>query len=196
MRTERIARWTALGLSALLGLLALAGCPGTLKDKERFLPDGGGGGAGGAAACADVSTVPAQIFANKCGGNGCHGAMAPQQGLDLESPGVAARVVGVPAKECTGILADPQDPAGSVLYTKLLDTPPCGARMPFNLAKLSATEIACVKEWIAGQTGGASTSTGGATASSSASGTGGMGGGGGAGGSGGQGTGTSSSTGM
>src|SRR4051812_2866149 len=110
MRIERI---LGLGLAGVLSAAALAGCPGTLKDKERFLVDGGGGGA---APCPDV---PAEILAGKCGGNGCHGGTVPAQGLDLESPGVAARVVGKPAMECTGILADPQDPTGSVIYTKL-----------------------------------------------------------------------------
>lgn len=151
-------------LTGLGWLAALAGCPGTLKDKERFL-DGG--------PCPDV---PAAILAAKCGGSSCHGATKPQQGLDLESPGVAARVVGHPAQECTGILADPGAPEASVLYTKLLDTPPCGGRMPLGPDKLSDQEVGCVKQWIAEQT----------AAPTGGGGMGGAGGGGGNGGAGGK----------
>src|SRR6187551_2514877 len=103
----RIDRSALLALGMALSALVLAGCPGTLDDKERFLADAGkaGNGAsepdGGDAAppdagpdlgsCGDVVT---RIFVPSCGGTGCHGAIAAQQDLDLVSPGVAARVVG------------------------------------------------------------------------------------------------------
>jgi hypothetical protein len=91
---------------------------------------------------------------------------------------VAARVVGQLAQECDGILADPQDPAGSILYRKLESTPPCGARMPFGSGnELSDAEIACVKSWIGEQVPQGTSSGAGGTG-----GTGGMGGSGGIGG--------------
>ena len=160
MRTDRIVlALLSLGLVAVLG-----GCPGSLDNKADFLDAGltsssASGSTGGVDPCGDV---PVDILAAKCGGAGCHGAKAPQNGLDLESPEVASRVVGVAAKLCPGILAKPSDPANSVIYTKLLDTNKCGVPMPFNRTALTPKEIACVKTWIGNQGGGTSTGAGGA----------------------------------
>jgi hypothetical protein len=134
---RRRGAWTwVAGLALLVG----SGCPGRLRDKERFLVDG--------SSCGDVV---ATIFVPKCGATICHGGTAPQQGLDLVSAGVAARVVGVAAKGCAATLADPGDPEASLLYTKLAPNPPCGSQMPLAQSPLSDTEAACVLEWIAGQ---------------------------------------------
>ena len=142
--------WVALGL-ALLGATA---CPGKLTDKERFLVDGAVPVGGDAAASDDggdgCGDVVARIFVPRCGG-ACHGATAPQQGLDLVSAGVAARVVGVAATSCAATLADPADPASSFLYTKLAAKPPCGGQMPLAQLPLSAADTACVLSWIAAQ---------------------------------------------
>jgi hypothetical protein len=142
MSTDR-RRAYAAGI-VLLGGLLLAGCPGTLKDEARFLTGSGGGGA---AACPDV---PTQLFPSSCGIAGCHAPPTAAEGLDLVSPGVAARVVGVAAMECAGILADPSDPTGSMIYRKIEGPPPCGALMPLGQPMLSASDIACVETWIAG----------------------------------------------
>jgi hypothetical protein len=149
---SRTRSWWLWG--AGLALLGLTGCPGTLHDKERFLTDAAPSGEGDAdagedpGACGDVVT---RIFVPSCGGTGCHGAMAPQQGLDLVSPGVAARVVGVSGTGCTGTLAAPADPANSLLYTKLATSPSCGAQMPLARPPLSSADAACILAWIAGQ---------------------------------------------
>jgi hypothetical protein len=153
MRIDRIALvFCGYGLFA-----ALFGCAGSLDDKESFL-DGGTGSGGATGACSDV---PAQIFSVKCGGAGCHGPSAPQQGLNLESPGVASRVVGVTAKECMGMLADPQNPGGSLIYTKLLSGVTCGAQMPLARPSLAPAEIDCVKAWIQAQAPSGATSSSG-----------------------------------
>lgn len=141
-RVSRILRLCACLLPTLL-----AGCPGTLDDKERFVVDAGSD-SNDTSGCGDV---PSRIFVPSCGTNGCHGATAPQQGLDLVSPGLDTRLVGVQAKTCSGILADPQNPAGSLLYTKLLAQPSCGARMPLAREPLSDADTACVLGWIAAQ---------------------------------------------
>ncbi len=171
MRTEIKALF--VGAAALTWCLALAGCPGKLRDPGRFT-DGGLGGGGGAA-CPDV---PTEILAMKCAGSSCHGATMPQLDLDLVSPGLAERVVGKMAGECKVPLADPADPEGSQLYVKIIGNE-CGGRMPPG-TPLSDSEIACVKEWIAGltpsaATGSSATGTGGgaggmAAASSSSTG--------------------------
>ena len=160
MRIDRI----ALFFCGCGALAALNGCPGTLDDKARFLDGGGGGGVGGN--CADV---PGQIFAPTCGGTGCHGPMSPQQGLDLASPGVAARVVGVHGKTCTGVLADPANPGGSLLYTKVLPGVACGAQMPLARPVLPQADVDCIKIWIQAQGPGGTTSSSGSSAASASS---------------------------
>jgi hypothetical protein len=154
MRIERPRRWVAAAFGGLL--LAAAGCPGTLTDKERFLNDAGtdtavpldAAGETGTGACGDVVM---HIFQPQCGNSGCHGAVAPQQNLDLVSAGVAARVVGVSGTECSGVLANPASPETSLLYTKLSSHPPCGAQMPLAATALSSADMACVLAWIAAQ---------------------------------------------
>lgn len=171
MRTDRI----VLALLSLGLVAAVAGCPGSLDNKADFLAAGmtsssasGSTGTGMMDACGDV---PVDILAAKCGGTGCHGVKAPQNDLDLESPDVATRVVGVPAKLCSGILAKPSDPANSVIYTKTLETNTCGARMPLARPALSQKEIDCIKTWIGNQGGGTSTGAGGAGGAGGGSGT-------------------------
>ena len=178
MRTDRCARSHLSALSALfatgitLSALLLTGCPGTLAHPEHFLlavagaSSGGNGAGGGGAAlpgagsgaeagagpdtgpCGDVVT---RIFIPSCGGTGCHGAVGAQQDLDLVSPGVADRVVGVQGTGCVSTLADPTSPEASLLYQKLLPTPPCGSPMPLARPALSDEDMACVLAWIAAQ---------------------------------------------
>jgi hypothetical protein len=175
MRTEQSLASKALRLftqtwwlAVLLAALGpLAGCPGQLENKAEFeayaaahgdagAPDGlnvagtssGTAGTASTGACGDVV---ARIFTPSCGGTACHSAMAPQQDLDLVSPGVAARVVGVPAKVCLQTLADPKHPEQSLLYQKLAIKPPCGAQMPLARPPLSSGDVACVLGWIAAQ---------------------------------------------
>lgn len=141
MRIDRPAR-IKLALWALAipcALVALSACPGTLQDKERFLQTG------------DCPDIEAELFPQQCGGTGCHGAVSPAAALDLVSPNVASRVVGVSAAGCVGTLADPDAPEQSVLYTKLTDPPPCKDRMPLGKDPLSNTHILCVRDWIAAQ---------------------------------------------
>ena len=113
--------------------LAWAGCAGTLADPAAFTDATGDSGAANigvdapaAASCPDVPT----LFIQSCGTSGCHDATTKAEGLDLWSPGVASRLVGVAAAEGVGLLIDPSTPSKSVVYTKLLTTPPFGARMP------------------------------------------------------------------
>ena len=160
-------KWRASSRLALAGALCLlAGCPGELSNKAEFEAYAAAHGDAGAPAmmneagttsttagtgngtCGDVIT---RIFVPTCGGTGCHSAMAPQQGLDLVSPGVASRVVGVSAKACLQTLADPQNPEQSLIYQKLFVKPACGAQMPLARPALSSADTACVLAWIAAQ---------------------------------------------
>jgi hypothetical protein len=156
MRTDRGKLSWLCGFGVALSLLA--GCPGKLQDKARFLVDAGDldaadapGEAGAGPELGPCGDVPTRLFVPSCGGTGCHGATAAQQDLDLVSADVASRVVGVQAKVCVGTLADPSNPESSLLYTKLLTGPACGAQMPLARPPLSSTDAACVLSWIAAQ---------------------------------------------
>ena len=90
-----------------------------------------------------------QIFQRSCAQQGCHAAAEPAAALDLVSPGLEARLVGVPAASCDGTRVVPGDPEQSFLYHKLVaEMPACGLRMPLAGA-LPAEELACIEQWIA-----------------------------------------------
>lgn len=165
MRIERL-RLSGAHAALAGALCLLVACPGELSNKAEFEAyaaahdagapgttnqagtSAGSAGSSGTGACGDVVT---RVFVPTCGGTGCHSATAPQQDLDLVSPGVASRVVGVSAKQCLVLLADPQNPEQSLMYQKLLPKPQCGAQMPLARPALSSSDIACVLAWIAAQ---------------------------------------------
>lgn len=141
---------------------SLTACPGRLERPERF-GLGGSGDAGSSPGPDGGSVAPgtdagpsgpsaAEILAMRCAGSGCHGALSPALGLDLESPGLRDRMVDVAAVGCSGqTLVVAGDPASSYLFTKMSsDTPACGSRMPLLRDALPADELATVEAWIAG----------------------------------------------
>jgi hypothetical protein len=87
--------------------------------------------------------------------SGCHSAADKVQGMDLESPDLASRLVGVSATEGSGLLIDPSNPTASVLYTKLTLVPPFGSRMPLGEKPLDDSTTACVLAWISENAGDA-----------------------------------------
>lgn len=134
---------------ALFGVLfctttcvVVSGCPGTLDDPQRFQT------AGSLESC-DARID--ELLAKTCAASGCHSGEQPAQGLDLASPGLEKRLVGVnpTGAGCSGVLADPKNPGQSLLYLKLTELPPCGVPMPFGGSRLSSRDLACMKTWIA-----------------------------------------------
>jgi hypothetical protein len=125
-------------------VVACVGCPANLEDPGRFALDGAAP-IDGTAGCGDI---PQTLFLTTCATALCHSASSKQQGLDLQSPDLASRLVNVPSTEGAGLLIDPSMPSASVLYTKLTDPPPFGVRMPFNLPALDAATVACVLQWV------------------------------------------------
>jgi hypothetical protein len=118
--------------AALALVVAAAGCPGSLADPTRFT-----------AVCADV---PTQTFVSRCATAGCHSAAARAGALDLESAGIAARLVAVPAAGGDGLLVDPDNPDASIVVRKLTPSPPFGAQDPPG-APLDAATIDCIRDW-------------------------------------------------
>jgi hypothetical protein len=153
-----------LPLALLSALCLLAGCPGELANKAEFEAyaaahgdagapamtneAGTSSGIAGSAPSGACGDVVARILVPSCGGTGCHSALAPQQGLDLVSPGVAERVVGATGKQCLQLLVDPQNPEQSLMYQKLLPKPMCGAQMPLARPPLSSADVACMLTWM------------------------------------------------
>ena len=114
-------------------VVVVAGCPGSLQDPARFT-----------AACADV---PTQTFVSRCATAACHSAATRAGALDLESPGVAARLVGVSATGGDGLLIDPDNTDASIIVRKLTPSPPFGAQDPPG-APLDAATIDCIRDWV------------------------------------------------
>jgi hypothetical protein len=99
-------------------------------------------------ACAPGQDALALIGA-RCGG--CHNAMSAAKGLDLRSPGLGARTVGV-ASSCQGrplLVNGPGAPVGHMLDKIEGPVPGCGNQMPAGGPALSDQEKACVREWAA-----------------------------------------------
>lgn len=142
-----------VSIIALIALCAgaLVGCPGRLTDPERF---GGGtqrdGGGSDEDAGADDSVEA--LLAESCDGSGCHGESSPALGLDLVSPGLAERLVGVPAVGCpTRMLVDEEDRGNSFLLEKVTDAAPeCGGRMPLLADALTTEQQDALRTWIEG----------------------------------------------
>jgi hypothetical protein len=126
-----------------------AGCAGALENPGDFSylqdagalnPDGGSIGGG----CDPVTT----IFVPSCATASCHSATTQQASLDLESPGLPARLLGKKCVGGPGFLIDPTNPDQSVIYTKVTATPPFNFQMPLGGSALDDDQVACIKSWV------------------------------------------------
>jgi cellulose 1,4-beta-cellobiosidase len=158
--------------AAVLLVLAPAGCPGSLEDPGQFesadssasTSSGAAGGTTGGTSGGGTCDAPDMIFTTTCGAAGCHNAASAAfaGNLDLVSPGLASRLVNVPANAMPSLFyIDTANPSQSVLLTKLTSTPPFGAQMPYLSTPLSSSQIQCVTEWVDAQASAGSSSTGG-----------------------------------
>ncbi|HKU43275.1 MAG TPA: PQQ-binding-like beta-propeller repeat protein [Polyangiales bacterium] len=120
----------------------------------------GGTGAAGTAAPSGkpdaFSTIYADILAPKCAGSVCHSSSATGGSFSLPAGATASTVRSsllnrvASGSECgaSGMsLVVAGNPDQSLLYRKLTDMPPCGARMPPTGA-LSAEQLGRVRTWI------------------------------------------------
>ena len=114
-----------------------------------MVPSTWGCGSGGGGTKTDCD-LP-KLFEERCGGAACHEGGNPASGLDLVAPGVGDRVANVAGTGCSGLLADPSNPTGSVIYTKVETLQPvCGAGMPIGREPLDEAELTCLRDWISG----------------------------------------------
>jgi hypothetical protein len=91
-----------------------------------------------------------EVFQQTCTFAACHDADAPEAGLDLQSAGVEARLVGV-ASTCDGsTIVEAGSPEQSLLFSKIFGNPGCGDRMPLAGSQLPDTDLACFSDWISG----------------------------------------------
>lgn len=153
-----------IGAATACGMGSIGGGPDGVGAATGSVNGGSGGAttptsggvfaASGAGAANNVSScpdVPLDIFQPTCTSGPCHNPQTQSQHLDLQSPDLAARLVGIPATEGPGLLIDPASPSDSVLYTKLSASPPFGVRMPMSKVPLDSADTACVLGWITQQ---------------------------------------------
>jgi hypothetical protein len=144
-------------LSCLAGCV-LGACAGKLENPERFET-----GYGTAVAASDYDAGPEgrptrdagdcdfpQLMAARCASAGCHDASSKAANLDLASEGLRDRLADAPASAACPdhVQVDPEKPENSLIYLKVTDAPPCGARMPYG-GTLSDDEQACMLAWLA-----------------------------------------------
>jgi outer membrane protein assembly factor BamB len=127
----------------------------------------GAGGAAGASGTAgnsapagnpnSFSAIYSQIMAQRCAGSVCHSGTATGGSLSIPAGATASAVrsslLNRPASgsECSSSglsLVVPGNPDMSLLYRKVAEMPPCGARMP-PTGPLTAEEIGRIRAWIA-----------------------------------------------
>jgi len=153
--------------AALLGAaISVVGCAGDLPAAftDNSSSGGGSGSGSGSGSSSGISTmcadVPKVTFPTKCGMQaGCH-TVNPTPvvyGLDLVSPNVASRLVGVKSGEASlpaamvppgTLLIDPANPMKSAIYTKVTSSPPYGLQMPFIPPYLDDATKACLLKWV------------------------------------------------
>lgn len=89
-----------------------------------------------------LSELERDVFKPSCAFATCHAAAGAANGLDLQSAGAHARLVGKKASVDGKTLVVVGDPAKSYLYERLTTTMPPGA-------PLATAELEKVRDWIA-----------------------------------------------
>ena len=109
-------------------------------------PDGRPSSPPSSAGCA-AGLDALSILARRCGN--CHGERTPTKGLDLVTPGVANRLVGVRSGCQARPFLDPAPGAPESYFLEKLDrgVAGCGVQMPFGAPPLNADERACLQDW-------------------------------------------------
>jgi|HubBroStandDraft_1064217.scaffolds.fasta_scaffold04083_3 hypothetical protein len=103
-----------------------------------------------------AAQVPTAIFGASCEATDCHNSRDHNYDLDLQSPGVAARLVNQPSLEIAGLfLIDPNNWMQSYILLKVeLAQPPAGTQMPQTGTKLNASQISCLQQYVEAEAAG------------------------------------------
>jgi len=165
-----MARLSQFRLFGSVGVLALSvsGCDALLGDGGEGTSSGSGNSGDGDSPGAQLTEEqdPHQIGCdiqalmakeeNSCTLGGCHGAR-PEAGLDLLSPGVEERLVGVPStgEDCDSEpLVNSEDPTESLLLRKIDadrfgdGSSTCGGIMPLHSEGVSEDDLECFEKWV------------------------------------------------
>jgi len=158
-----------IGLGTLF--IVTSGCAGELTEEQKEIRDGavgsggsggsGGGGTGGSGGSGvgnPETCVLAMAKEKQCAAvPGCHGGTNAAAGLQLTEDALRQAKDNFLDKPNKGAmpgcnagvqkLIDKAQPEKSLLYTKLLAQPGCGARMPSG-GSLSDAELSCTLAWI------------------------------------------------
>jgi len=136
---------TAVGLALAVtvslagGPLGAGGCAGQIDDPEPFFAAANGESSG-------TSSSASALVEQRCAS--CHDERG-SAGLDLVSPGLRERLVGVEASTCDGkVLVEPGSVDGFFLE-KLDAAPSCGLAMPSGTTLLTEAEREAVRTWLA-----------------------------------------------
>jgi hypothetical protein len=110
---------------------------------------GGAGGTGpGTGGCDGF-----EVLQQHCANASCHGAANAPFGGFASSPDAARDYIDVESNAACanqGAIVNTDDPAASLLVTKVTGEADCGSPMPIGGEPLSDEEIACLEDWIAG----------------------------------------------
>jgi len=100
--------------------------------------------------------MAAILSKHACSNSGCHGEQ-PQGDVDLLSPGIGPRLVGVASTTgaCSGrLLVDPAQPESSLILQlidpeRFAEPDHCGVMMPFGSREgVGASDLACFRQWV------------------------------------------------
>ena len=113
-------------------------------DERTVTVEGGGG------EVATFTAVQSRIFTASCAFSGCHGGSSPAQGMNLSAGMAYSNIVNVASTEQPSLdRIEPNDPASSYLYLKVIDDPSIsGSRMPRGAPALSQELIDLLRDWI------------------------------------------------
>jgi hypothetical protein len=142
---------------AALALVAagvgLVGCPGSLDPSLTGPGTGGSGGGGGSGICDGAAVMKTETCSSS---PSCHSTASKYSGLDLESAGVAARLLGKMPDATTSVscgasteayLVPDSNPPDGLMIKKLNNMQTCGAPMPYPLGNLDSTMKNCIIQW-------------------------------------------------
>ena len=111
-------------------------------DTRTITVEGGG-------EVATFTAVQDRIFSTSCAFSGCHGGSSPALGMNLTQGMAYSNIVNVPSSQSSLDRIEPNDPANSYLYLKVIgDSSISGSQMPRGAQPLSQELMDLLRDWI------------------------------------------------